>query len=57
MNYTLSLIQQNNLRPADALVLRKKFLGMVDHFAIFLGYDNYNEPYIVDNYKDGIQRV
>ena len=57
MNYTLSLIQQNNLRPADALVLRKKFLGMVDHFAIFLGYDNYNEPYIVANYKDGVQRV
>jgi len=53
----MALVQQNNLQPADALVLKKKFLGMVDHFAIFLGYDDSNEPFIVANYKDGVQRV
>ncbi|OFX43084.1 MAG: hypothetical protein A2046_08705 [Bacteroidetes bacterium GWA2_30_7] len=57
MTYALSLIQQNDLKQADAIVLRKKFLGMVDHFAIFLGYDNSNYPYFVANYKDGVQHV
>jgi len=57
MTYALSLIQQNNLKQADAIVLRKKFLGMVDHFAIFLGYDNNKYPYFVANYKGGVQRV
>jgi hypothetical protein len=57
MNYTLSLIQQNSLKPADSIVLKKKFLGMADHFAIFLGYDYNKDPYIVANYKNGVQRV
>jgi hypothetical protein len=57
MSYLLSFIQQNELKQADAMVLRKKFMGMVDHFAIFLGYDTYGDPFVVANYKDGVKRV
>lgn len=51
-----SLITANSLRQADAIVLNKKFLGMVDHYAIFLGYRN-SSPVFVANYKDGVKEV
>jgi len=51
-----TIITQNNLQQADAVVLRKKILGMVDHFAIFVGYRG-NNPIFVANYKDGVQEV
>lgn len=46
----------NQLKQADAIILRKKVLGMVDHYAIFLGYRN-NYPLFVANYRDGVQEV
>lgn len=46
----------NDLKQADAIILRKKLLGMVDHFAIFLGYRN-NNPVFVANYRDGVKEV
>lgn len=51
-----TIIMSNNLREADAVVLRKKVLGMVDHFAIFVGYRG-NNPIFVANYKDGVKEV
>jgi hypothetical protein len=51
-----TIIRNNNLREADAVVLRKKILGMVDHFAIFVGYRG-NNPIFVANYKDGVKEV
>jgi hypothetical protein len=51
-----TLISANNLKQADAIVLRKKVLGMVDHYAIFLGYRSDN-PVFVANYKDGVKEV
>lgn len=50
-------ITQNSLQPADAIVLRKKFMGMVDHFAIFLGYNEFNQPQFVANFTKGIQLI
>jgi len=47
----------NRLQPADAIVLRKKFMGMVDHFAIFLGYNHFNQPQFVANFTKGIQLI
>lgn len=52
----IQFIQVNNLQQADAIVLRKKLLGMVDHFAIFLGYRG-NQPVFVANYRDGVKEV
>lgn len=44
----------HNLNPADAVVLRKKFLGMVDHFAIFMGWER-GKPWFVANYTRGVR--
>jgi hypothetical protein len=51
-----SFIQNNRLMQADAIVLRKKLLGMVDHYAIYLGFRG-NRPVFVANYRDGIKEV
>jgi len=49
-------IQTNGLKVADAIILRKKFLGMVDHYAIFMGFKNDN-PVFVANYREGVKEV
>jgi len=50
-------ITTNGLQPADAIVLRKKFMGMVDHFAIYLGNNESNQPEFVANFTKGIQII
>lgn len=56
MNYSEQFVRSNDLRPADAILLKKKFLGMVNHFAVYLGRDKYtNQPVFAANYKDGVQ--
>jgi len=50
-------IELNKLQPADAIVLRKKFMGMVDHFAIYLGKNEFNQPQFVANFTKGIQII
>ncbi len=45
---------KNNLKPADAIILNKKFMGMVDHFVIYIGHDD-NEPKFVANFNKGIK--
>ncbi|CAA0180234.1 lecithin retinol acyltransferase family protein [Tenacibaculum maritimum] len=47
-------VLKNNLQPADAVVLHKKFMGMVDHFVIYIG-DEQNEPKFVANFNKGIK--
>lgn len=49
----------NNVKSADAIILRKrKILGMVDHYAIFLGYDTSSgDPLFVANYHDGVKII
>lgn len=51
-------INLNSLQQADVIVLRKKFFGMVDHFAVFLGYDGYSGiPLFAANYTKGTQFI
>ena len=49
-------IRTNSIRPADAIVLQKKLFGMVDHYAIYIGYYN-GEPQFVANYTKGVQVI
>ncbi|OQP60426.1 hypothetical protein A3860_34175 [Niastella vici] len=51
-------ILQNDLQQADVIVLKKKFFGMLDHFAVFLGY-NYHTgvPLFAANYTKGTQFI
>ncbi|NOZ33940.1 MAG: hypothetical protein GXO80_01400 [Chlorobi bacterium] len=54
--YLNSFIKQNNLKQTDAIVLKKRFLGLVDHYVLFMGYRG-NQPVFVANYNDGVQEV
>lgn len=46
----------NNLQPADAILLNKKFFGMLDHFAVYLGrHSQTNTPLFAANYTKGVQ--
>ncbi len=57
MNTVDQIVNQNNLRPADVVVLRKKFYGMVDHFAIFLGWTAARRPVFAANYTKGTNYI
>ena len=46
----------NKIKPADAIVMKKKFFGMVDHYVIYLGVSNRNHVFVA-NYKDGVKLI
>jgi hypothetical protein len=46
----------NQLQVTDAILLRKKFFGMVDHYVLFMGWRD-QRPVFVANYKHGVQEV
>lgn len=51
-------INSNKLLQADVIVLKKKFFGMVDHFAVFLGYHRFTgKPLFAANYTRGTKLV
>ncbi|WP_299112034.1 lecithin retinol acyltransferase family protein [uncultured Winogradskyella sp.] len=47
-------VLKNQLRPADAVILHKKFMGMVDHFVIYVGND-LSGPKFTANFTKGIK--
>lgn len=49
-------INRYNIRPADAVIMRKKLFGMVDHYVIYLGVHN-NQHIFVANYTKGVQVI
>lgn len=57
MNLVEQIISRNNLQPADVVVLKKKFFGMVDHFAVFLGWNADRKPVFAANYTKGTQYI
>ena len=46
----------NNLRPVDAILLRKKLIGMVDHYAIYLGIMKGRHVFVA-NYTKGVRVI
>lgn len=46
----------NNIRPADAIIMRKKFFDMVDHYVIYVGVFG-NRHRFVANYTKGIKDI
>lgn len=55
MSYVDRFVVANNLRQGDAILLKKKFAGMFDHFAVYLGRDrNTNRPIFAANYTKGV---
>lgn len=55
MNIT-QFIAVHGLQVTDAILLRKKFFGMVDHYVIFMGWRSHT-PVFVANYKNGVKEV
>lgn len=50
------LIKNNGLKEVDAIVMKKRFLGMVDHYVLYMGMEN-NNPVFIANYNEGVKRV
>lgn len=58
MSYAEQFVIVNNLLPADAILLKKKFVGMFDHFAVYLGrHSQTNEPLFAANYIKGVDII
>lgn len=51
-----SFIKTNNIRPADAIVMKKKSFGMLDHYVIYLGVQNGRYQFVA-NYSDGVKLI
>lgn len=49
-------VNQNRLRPADSIIMRKKFFGMVDHYVIYLGTINGRHRFVA-NYTQGVRVI
>jgi hypothetical protein len=46
-----------NIKPADAIVVKKEKFGILDHYVIYLGQDSYGEHKFIANYTKGIQFI
>ncbi len=49
MNRELQLISHFNLEPGDRIVVPKSLFGVVQHHALYLGYNEYGEHLICEN--------
>lgn len=47
---------RNGLKAADAIMLRKRFFGMLDHYVIYAGVKNGSHSFIA-NYENGVNYV
>lgn len=48
-------IENNGIRQADAIIVKREKLGLFDHYVIFLGYDeNSSEPLFIANFENGV---
>lgn len=56
MNKINQLIRNYGLQKVDAIIMKKRFIGMVDHYVLFMGMRN-NSPVFVANYRDGVREV
>ncbi len=46
-----------NVKPADAIVVKKEKFGILDHYVIYLGRDNFGEHKFIANYTKGIKFI
>lgn len=49
MSRELQLIRQFNLEPGDRIIIPKSLLGLVQHHALYLGYNNLGQHLICEN--------
>jgi hypothetical protein len=49
MNRELQLIRRFNLEPGDRVIVPKSLLGLVQHHALYLGYNEFGEHLMCEN--------
>ncbi|WP_396191823.1 lecithin retinol acyltransferase family protein [Flavobacterium sp.] len=49
MNKELQLISELNLEPGDRIVVPKSLFGIIQHHALYLGYDSLGQHLICEN--------
>jgi hypothetical protein len=49
-------IRQYAIKPADAIIMKKKLFGMADHYVIYLGVHNNNHTFVA-NYTKGVRVI
>ena len=49
-------IRRYDIRPADAIIMKKKLYGMVDHYVIYIGVRN-NQHVFIANYTKGVRVI
>lgn len=52
-NFITQFVRANNLRPGDGIVVRKRFLGLLKHYVIYLGQDR-GQHYFIANMMGGV---
>lgn len=50
-------INAYNVKAADAIVVKKERFGILDHYVIYLGKDNFGQHKFIANYSKGIQFI
>jgi hypothetical protein len=49
-------IENNGIKQADVIIVKREKLGLFDHYVIFLGYERETgEPIFIANYSDGVK--
>lgn len=51
-----TFILKYGVQPADAIIMRKKLFGMVDHYVIYMG-EHDNEHRFIANYTKGVKEI
>ena len=49
-------IRRYAIQPADAVIMKKKLFGMVDHYVIYLGVYNHQHTFVA-NYIKGVKVI
>ena len=49
-------ISYYSINEVDAIVMKKRFFGMLDHYVIYMGM-RLGHPVFIANYKDGVKEV
>jgi len=49
MNKDLQIVRQWNLQPGDGVVIPKSLINLVQHHALYLGYDDSGNHYMCEN--------
>ncbi len=50
-----NFVSRNNLKPADAFVVKKEYFGILDHYVIYLGRNSQGLHVFIANYTKGIR--